>query len=349
VRPVPEPEIETPLDLDALDVWIGDQLPGRRGHLQARRMGEGTGIANALYLINRDEHRWVLRRPPAVKNDPSASDTKREWRILCALDGTDVPHPTPRLLCDDPQIIGSTFMIMDAVDGFTPGLELPAPFDRDLALRRQLAFAYVDGCAALSMVDWRQRGLDGLGRPDGFLERQVSRWTAQLDRYRARPLTDFDFVAAWLEANRPAMSPAAILHGDYSPFNLMVAFDPPARLAAIVDWDTGTIGDPLLDIGHLLARWAEPGEEPVITVQAGGLAGYPTRSEMAKRYEERTGRDLGALAYYETLALFKLAVILEGGYSRQAAAGIPDDRNTMTDMAPRLLRGAAEFARGQRI
>jgi aminoglycoside phosphotransferase (APT) family kinase protein len=199
------------------------------------------------------------------------------------------------------------------------------------------------------MVDWRQRGLDGLGKPEGFLERQISRWTAQLDRYRTRPLPELDFVASWLDANRPAMSPAAILHGDYSPFNVMVAPDRPVRLAAIVDWDTGTIGDPLLDIGHLLARWTEPGEEPVITVQAGGLAGYPSRAEMAKRYEERTGRDLTALPYYEALALFKLAVILEGGYARQAASGAPDERNTMTDMAPRLLRGAAEFARGRRV
>lgn len=346
---MPEATAETQFQVEALDAWIGDRLPGRPGRLQATRMGEGTGIANALYLISRDEHCWVLRRPPAVKNDPSASDTKREWRILRALDGTDVPHPTPRLFCEDPEVIGSTFMIMDVVEGFTPGFELPDPFDRDHALRRQLAFAYVDGCAGLSMVDWRERGLDGLGKPEGFLERQVSRWTAQLDRYRNRPLPDFDFVAAWLEANRPAMSPAAILHGDYSPFNLMVAPDPPARLAAIVDWDTGTIGDPLLDIGHLLARWTEPGEEPVITVQAGGLAGYPTRREMAERYEQRTGRDLAALPYYEALALFKLAVILEGGYSRQAAAGVRHESNTMADVVPRLLRGAAEFARGQRI
>jgi aminoglycoside phosphotransferase (APT) family kinase protein len=338
------------LDLDhtALDEWIGDRLPGAGAGLTARRMGTGTGTANALYLISRGKHQWVLRRPPAAKNHPSASDTRREWRILRALEGTGVPHPAPRLLCEDPGVLGATFMIMDVVDGFTPGFELPPPFDSDHGLRRGLAMAYVDGCAALSEVDWAGRGLAGLGKPEGFLERQVGRWTGQLDGYRTRPLPDFDFVAAWLEANRPEMSPAAIIHGDYSPFNVMVAPNPPARLAAIVDWDTGTIGDPLLDIGHLLGRWTEPGEEPVIGVQAGGVEGYPTRAEMAARYAERTGRDLSALAYYETLALFKLAVILEGSYARQAAAGIPDSANTMTDIVPRLFRGAAEFARGKR-
>ena len=155
-------------------------------------------------------------------------------------------------------------------------------------------------------------------------------------------------MTGWLEDNRPEMSSPAILHGDYSPFNVMVASEPPARLAAILDWDTGTIGDPLLDIGHLLARWTEPGEEPVIGEQAGGTAGYPKRSEMAARYAENTGRDLRALAFYETLALFKLGVILEGTYARERAAGIPDERNSMAEMVPRLMMAAADFARGKR-
>jgi aminoglycoside phosphotransferase (APT) family kinase protein len=201
--------------------------------------------------------------------------------------------------------------------------------------------AYVDGCAALSLVDWQARGLDGLGKPDGFLARQVSRWLAQLDRYRTRDLPELDFVCDWLETNRPETPRVGILHGDYSPFNVMVAPEPPARLAAIVDWDTGTIGDPLLDIGHLLARWTEPGEEPVIDVQAGGVDGYPTRAEMAARYAERTGADLSTLPYYETLALFKLAVILEGRFARTAD-------ETMEVIVPKLLRGAAEFAKGIR-
>jgi aminoglycoside phosphotransferase (APT) family kinase protein len=337
------------VDTLSLDRWIGSQLPGQGQPLTAERLGVSTGIANALFIVSRGEHRWVLRRPPEVKNDPSASDTRREWRILIALDGTPVPHPTPRLRCDDPAVLGAPFLLMDVVEGFTPGFELPSPFSEDLSLRFDLGLAYVDGCAALSQVDWRARGLDGLGKPEGFLERQVPRWLAQLDRYRSRALPELDFVVAWLDANRPAMGSAAMIHGDYSPFNVMIAPDPPVRLAAIVDWDTGTIGDPLLDIGHLLARWTEPGEEPVIGPQAGGATGYPTRAEMVKRYEERTGRDVGALPYYEVLALFKLAVILEGTFARERAAGVPDERNSMAEIVPRLLIGAAQFGRGERI
>ena len=324
------------IDVGALDQWIGDRLPGAGDPLTAQRMGEATGIANALFILERGAHRWVLRRPPAVKNDPSASDTVREWRILRALEGTDVPHPAPRLLCEDVSVLGAPFMIMDVVDGFTPGFDLPASFDDH---RRDLAMAYVDGCAALSLVE--ARGLIGLGKPEGFLARQVGRWLAQLDRYRVRPLDELDFLADWLEANRPTSGPTGLLHGDYSPFNVMVAPEPPVRLAAIVDWDTGTIGDPLLDIGHLLARWTQPGEEPVIDAPAGGVEGYPTRAEMAARYVERTGADLTALPYYEALALFKLAIILEGNYARTRDAH-------MEVLVPQLLRGAAEFARGKR-
>jgi len=337
------------LDTVALDAWIGDRLPGSGHSLSAETLGADTGIANALYVISRGEHRWVLRQPPAVKNHPSASNTEREWRILNALEGTDVPHPQPLLFCDDAEVLGRPFMMMGLIDGFTPGFDIPEPFLSDDDLRHGLGMAYVDGIAALAAVDWRAGGLDGLGKPDGFLERQVSRWMGQLEGYRIRELPEVDFLTSWLEDNRPEMSPAAIIHGDYSPFNVMVAPDPPSRLAAIVDWDTGTIGDPLLDIGHLLARWTEPGEESILDPQAGGVHGYPSRREMADRYAERTGRDLGALAYYEALALFKLAVILEGTYARQQRAGVPEADNTMVELVPRLMRGAAEFARGDRV
>jgi aminoglycoside phosphotransferase (APT) family kinase protein len=336
------------LDASSLDAWIGEQLPGSDAPLRVEQLAANTGIANALYVLRRGQNSWVLRRPPDVRNDPSASDTVREWRILTALEGTAVPHPHPRVLCEDAAVIGAPFLIMDFVDGFTPGFELPEPFESNADLRYDLAMAYVDGCAALSLVDWRARGLENLGKPDGFLERQVPRWLAQLDRYAVRELPELDFVTGWLEKNTPAMSPPAIIHGDYSPFNVMVAKDLPTRLLAIVDWDTGTIGDPLLDIGHLLARWTEPGEEPVINVQAGGLDGYPSRANMAARYAEQTGRDLAAMAFYQVLALFKLAVILEGTFAREHRAGVPPPENTMVDIVPRLMRGAAEFATGVR-
>jgi aminoglycoside phosphotransferase (APT) family kinase protein len=335
------------LDVAALDEWIGDRLPGYGAPLRVTRMGRGTGEANALYWLRRGEHVWVLRRPPAVINAPGASDMNREWRILVALDGTSVPHPAPLLLggtdgpvggADGP--VGGAFLIMARVDGFTPVGVLPAPYDNP-AGRRDLGFALVDALADLAAVPWRERGLDGLGRPEGFLDRQVPRWLRQLDGYRTRDIPGLDRMAGWLEANRPPAQRPTLMHGDYSPYNVMAAPRDPRRLAAVIDWDTGTIGDPLLDIGHLLARWTEPGEEPATGVWDIEVRdGLPTRAELAARYAERTGADLSALPYYQALALFKLAIILEGSVARLGAA-----RAAMVDRLVHYAELSAKEAR----
>jgi aminoglycoside phosphotransferase (APT) family kinase protein len=310
-------------------------------------MGEGTGEANALYWLRRGEHTWVLRRPPAVINAPGASDMAREWRILAALDGTPVPHPAPLLLGGPDSPLGTPFLIMARVDGFTPVGMLPVPYDRP-ASRRDLGLAMVDALAGLAAVPWRERGLEGLGHPDGFLDRQVPRWLRQLEGYRTRDIPGLDWVAGWLGANRPPPQPPALMHGDYSPYNVMASPRDTTRLAAVVDWDTGTIGDPLLDVGHLLARWTEPAEEPAIGVwDIQAREGLPTRAELAARYAERTGADLSALPYYQTLALFKLAIILEGSVLRWRAAR-PRDAAVRAAMVDRLIRYAGLFAREQR-
>ena len=284
-----------------------------------------------------------------MKNDPSASNTLREWRILVALEDTAVPHPKPLLLCEDTDVIGAPFLIMELVDGFTPASSCLSRSPRSRRCATTLGWPTSTAARISRWSTGAAVGSTGLGKPEGFLERQVPRWLAQFDRYRTRELPELDFLCQWLTDNTPPMSPAAIIHGDYSPFNVMVAPDPPARLAAILDWDTGTIGDPLLDLGHLLARWTEPGERPVLTLQAGDNEGYPTRAEMAHRYAERTGRDLSALPYYEALALFKLAVILEGRHAQECASGVPAGETSMATIVPDLLRGAAEFARGERV
>ena len=334
------------VDAARLDDWIGTRLPGAGEPCAVERMGEATGSGNALFWVRRGEHTFVLRRPPQVVNAPGASDMTREYRILVALEDTPVPHPHPLLLCDDPDVIGVPFLVMERVEGFTPVGRLPAPYDQP-ASRRQLAMAMVDAVADLAAVDWRARGLDGLGKPDGFLERQVGRWLLQLDRYRTRDIPELDFVANWLDRNRPQMSPAAIMHGDYSPYNVMASPSSPERLAAVIDWDTGTVGDPLLDIGHLLARWTEPGEQPVLGIEIEQRDGLPSRVELAQRYADRSGRNLDALRYYEVLSLFKLAIILEGPSARRRLAGVPEADNNAA-IIDRLMRGAGDFARGVR-
>jgi aminoglycoside phosphotransferase (APT) family kinase protein len=335
------------LDVERLTEWVGDRLPGG-GTFSAERIGQEHGIANALFALRRGGHTVVLRRPPAVKNAPSASNTAREWQVLTALEGSPVPHPRPLLYCDDADVIGVPFLVMSYVDGFTPTGTLPAPYDVPAA-RRALGFAMVDGIADLAEVDWEGRGLQGFGKPAGFLDRQVGRWLGQLGSYRTREIPELDDVASWLESNKPAEQKAGLLHGDYSPFNVMASRDSTDRLAAVVDWDSATVGDPVLDLGHLLARWTEPGEEWVLTTKdIVTREGLPTRREMAARYAERTGRDLSGLAYYEALALFKLGLILEGGVARARKAGDERRAAEVSLTVDRLVHFAGVFARGER-
>jgi len=337
------------LPVEQVTEWVGDRLPGAGAAFSAQRIGQDVGVANMLFALRRDGHAFVLRRPPLVKNAPSASNVQREWRILAALEGTRVPHPAPLLYCDDPAVIGSSFLIMSFVDGFTPVGPLPPPYDVPPA-RRALAFAMADAIADLSAVGWQARGLQDFGKPAGFLDRQVSRWMGQLETYRTRDLPGLDAVAAWLEANKPAVQPPGLLHGDYSPFNVMALPARPERLAAVVDWDSSTVGDPVLDIGHLLARWTEPGEEPALSrPDIREREGLPRRRELAAHYAERSGRDLSALPYYEALALFKLGLILEGGVRRAQAAGDTHQAAEIAATVDRLIHVAGQFGQGERI
>jgi aminoglycoside phosphotransferase (APT) family kinase protein len=345
---------EIAIDVRALDEWIGDRLPALGDELVLERMGQGAGVANVLYWLRRGAEVFVMRCPPPVVNTPGASDMDREWRILTALEGTDVPHPTPLILgsgTDTPT--GSPFLIMSRVDGFTPIGILPAPYDTASA-RTELGYAMVDAVAALGDVDWQAGGLTDLGKPQGFLERQVARWNGQIASYQTRDIPGVEQLSTWLDANRPAEYGVGLMHGDYSPFNVMASPHRTDRLAAVIDWDTGTIGDPIMDIGHLIARWTELGEEPAIGAWDIGdgipaeRTGLPTRVELTRRYEQRSGRDLRALPFYQALALFKLAAILEGRTAAAHRSGDADEVQRWSVMVDRLIDFATKFASGER-
>ena len=332
----------TPLvDVPALELWLGDQLPGAGEPLEVERIT--TGHSNEVFEVRRGGHRWILRRPPRVPLSPTAHDMMREFRVLTALEGTTVPHPRPLVACPDPEVIGAPFYLMEPVDGFVLRTSLPPPFDADVDARYGLGTELVDALAELACVDWRAAGLEGFGRPDGYLERQVDRWLGQLERYKTRDIPELDAVAPWIRANTPAMGDPAILHGDYKFDNVIFHHGAPARLAAVVDWEQATIGDPLVDLGWMLGLWDEPGEEPL---GAGGsvvttVDGLPTRDELAERYARRTGRSLEHLTYYKVLSLFKLACVLEGSYYRFVNKTSDDPMHGLFEfLVPALARRA---------
>jgi len=304
--------------------YLAQHLPGEDAPLEVTRISGGH--SNETFFIRRGSQEWVLRRPPRGPLLPTAHDVLREYRVLQALNTTAVPTPKVVLACNDTEVIGAPFYLMERVHGTVVRQELPS-YAYEAAGRRAISIALVDALVELHDADWRAIGLEDFGKPEGYLERQLRRWSGQLEKSRQRPLLDLDAVTAWLAAHMPQSGAATIVHGDYRLDNVMMDNDSP-RVLAIFDWEMATIGDPLADVGYLLSFWREPSDpEPEFTSEmwrAMEQPGFLTRAEIADYYAERTGRPVQALAFYEALAIWKLAILLEGSYSRHRS-GTTDD------------------------
>jgi aminoglycoside phosphotransferase (APT) family kinase protein len=327
---------------DRLEAWMDESLlPGKGSPLAVRPLAGGS--QNAVFELVRDDLHAVLRMPPPQA--PAARDNGilREWRVISALDATDVPH-TPALgLCSDPAVLGRPFYLMGFVDGWSPLSHpdgWPPPYEEDDAARYGLAYQLVEGAALLGNVDWQAVGLGDFGRPDGFHERQVTRWATYLESVKGRKLPGFDVAAAWLHERRPLDYRPGIMHGDYSYANIMFRHEIPPRLAAVIDWEMATIGDPKLDLAWALHSW--PTSAPGDADAANRLtAGMPPRAQLLEHYAEVSGRQVDDFDYYLVLAKWKLAVVLEQGFQR---AGDDEKLRSFGPMVLDLFAEAAEVA-----
>jgi aminoglycoside phosphotransferase (APT) family kinase protein len=315
---------EVPVDLDRLAAWM--DVRGLEAGPITDVVPITGGTQNILLAFRRGTRAFVLRRPPHHKRSNSDATMRREARILAALAGTEVPHPALIAACDDVETLGAAFSLMEPVAGFNPTLGLPEPHRSDPTLQRAMGFSMADGLVALAAVDPVARGVADLGRFEGWAERQVGRWRAQLDGYSelegypGPDLPGVDEVGAWLGAHLPGDVRMGLMHGDFHFANVLVAPDS-GRLAAIVDWELSTIGDPLLDLGHLLATWpVREGLAAPIGVAAPGL---PTPDEVITYYAARADRDLADLTWYRVLACYRLGPILEGTHARACAGLAP--------------------------
>jgi aminoglycoside phosphotransferase (APT) family kinase protein len=298
------------LDLSQFDAWFERSCPGEiSGPLHGRLIAGGR--SNLTYRVSDDHRSWVVRRPPLGHVLATAHDMAREYRVLAALHATGVPVPLTYALCSDPDVIGAPFYVMSSVDGmvYRTADELAA-VGPDRA--RGIAGNLIDTLALLHAVDPAEVGLGDFGRPEGFLARQVRRWKQQLDASRSRPLAGIDELHERLAASPPDGSPPAIVHGDYRLDNVITG--PDDKVAAVVDWEMATLGDPLTDVGLLLVyqRMQRLGDE----VMASAAPGYPSEAQVLRRYAESSGRDVASLGFYLALASFKAAVILEGIHYR---------------------------------
>ncbi|MEU6642842.1 phosphotransferase family protein [Saccharomonospora sp. NPDC046836] len=331
------------IDFQRLADWMDELgLPGKGAPIEHGFLSGGT--QNEIYEIRRGDERCVIRIPPPGAPADRDKGILREWRIVEALDGSAVPHAKAVAVCEEASVLGRPFYLMGFVEGWSPmgRRTWPAPFDTDLDARAGLGYQLAEGIALLSRVDWRAKGLHDLGRPDGFHERQVDRWTAFLHRIKARELPGFDEAAAWLRAHRPIDYVPGLMHGDYQFANVMFKDGGPAELAALVDWEMGTVGDPKLDLGWMLQGWPEDTNAP----EAAGagykdLRGMPSRDQLLAHYAEVSGRQVDDIDYYLVLAKWKLAVVLEQGFQR---AGDDHKLQAFGPIVLDLMRSAAELA-----
>jgi aminoglycoside phosphotransferase (APT) family kinase protein len=278
------------------------------------------------YLLCRDGAEVVLRRPPRPPLPPSAHDVLREAWLLRSLQDTGVRTPRVLATCDDESVIGAPFYVMEKVEGDVITSSIPEALDTP-AERARIGDELVDALVELHAVDWRACGLEAYGKPTGYLDRQLRRFGGLWEINRTRELPTMERVTAWLAANRPDSGVATIVHGDYRLGNAMFAPGAPARLNAIFDWELSTIGDPLADVGYMVATWAQEGDPENMLFTLGVVTrepGFPTRDELIGRYEERSGRSMRDVRWYTTLAMWKAAIFLEGSYRRRLAGTTED-------------------------
>jgi aminoglycoside phosphotransferase (APT) family kinase protein len=350
--------VDTPEEAAALDLpplLVRRPLEARldahglgSGPVQAEPVGEGH--SNITYLIRRDGGEWVLRRPPRPPLPPSAHDVLREARLLTAVDGQRIRTPRVLLTCDDEAVIGAPFYVMEKVEGDVVTTALPPALDEPVE-RARIAEELIDALVEIHAVDWRACGLEGYGKPTGYLDRQLRRFSGLWEHNKTREVPELDAATAWLTAHRPESPDATIVHGDYRLGNTMFARGAPARLVAIFDWELATIGDPLADVGYFTATYAAPGDPETTLFSLNRVTtfeGFPSREELIARYEERSGRSMSDVRWYQTLALWKSAVFLEGSYKR-LLAGTTDDPffRLLDEGVPEIARHALAIAHGE--
>jgi aminoglycoside phosphotransferase (APT) family kinase protein len=323
-----------------------DQLHLGVGRLTATPIGGGH--SNVTYALDRQDERFVLRRPPRGPLPRSAHDMVREARLLTALNATGARVPEVLTVCEDAEVIGAPFYVMKYINGHVLDDTLPASFV-DPSSGVQVAEQLVDALVELHAVAITGPELASFGRPHGYLERQLRRFSELLEVNATRPLPELELVHAWLQRNIPPTPTSTVVHGDFRLGNMMFAAPAPPRILAVLDWEMATLGDPLADVGYMTAMWAESADppDPMLDLsEVTRLPGFPDRATVARRYAERTGRDLSNLRWYQTLAIWKAAIFLESSYKRHLAGTTHDPyfarlKNGVPLLARRALRASS--------
>lgn len=309
------------VDIARLDRWLQEKGLKTDEILELERIQDGK--SNEMFFVGCGEQQWVLRRPSGIAWEKTEKGLLREFRLLDAIKDTEVPAPGAVALCEDREVIGAVFYLMDRVDGFTPAYQLPDAFVATEEVREQTAKAALDAAATLHRQDWRALGLEGFGKIDNFHERQVGRWAAQLESYQGRELEGIADIGGWLEQNLPTHWTPTIMHGDYHALNMMMAPELPPKLAAIIDWETSTIGDPFLDVIGFLDVW----------YSANKAYQWPAPDSLLDYYLGLVEFEPENISYYQALYHYRMAVLLEGIYQRSKSDDTRETQHVVGEKA----------------
>ncbi len=331
--------------VERLAVYLRGRLPGSDGELSVRQFGGGA--ANLTYQLHYGSHEYVLRRPPLGPLAPSAHDMSREYRVLSVLYRAYPAAPQALLFCEDTDVIGAPFFVMERRHGLVVRRSIPPRFRAQADAPRRMSAALVDALADLHAVDYAHLGLRDLGKPGGFIERQISGWNRRWQAAKVEQVSEMVKVFEWLQAHQPESPEGTLVHNDFKLDNVMLAADEPGKIAAVFDWDLCTLGDPLSDLGALLTYWSEPDDPPFLQAIAGsfmpvGVPGFYRREEIVQRYAERSGRDVSEIRFYHVLGLFRVAVIIAQIYIRFVRGQTQDQRfKAFGPLVPLVARAAA--------
>ena len=342
------------LDIGSLAAYLGGKLENLDGPLEVDQFPGGHSNLTYCLRVGRlraGQREYVLRRPPLGPVPPKAHDMSREFRVLSRVAPRFPPAPRVYVLCEDESVIGAPFFVMERRRGLIVRRDVPRELGVTDSYASRVSEAFIDCLAELHSIDIRRHGLDSLGRPDGFLERQVRGWSGRWDRARTTDLPEMTRLAGWLAARLPKSLPATVVHNDYKLDNLMLDPADPSRVNAVLDWEMTSVGDPLVDLGIVLCYWPEAGDPPMrreaisaVTTQPGWFS----RGQLLERYASATGRDLTGITYYEVFGLYKLAVVLQQIYYRYHVGQTSDPRFADFDQRVRGLAEAAVLAMERR-
>lgn len=337
-------------DVQRVADYLRGRLPGSENRLLVRQFGGGK--ANLTYLLDYGSDRYVLRRPPLGVVAPSAHDMGREFRVLSALHGIYPLAPRAFLFCEDGEVMGAPFFVMERREGVVVRTEMPALFQAIPQAARQMSESLIDALVELHEVDYQAIGLERLGKPEGYLARQVEGWYRRWQAAKLAELPAMERVYDWLRGNVPASSSVSLVHNDYKLDNVMFSPTDPSQMVAIFDWDMCTLGDPLADLGALLAYWSEPADPPswqlvASSIMPTGKHGFLTRKELVRRYAQESGRDISHIQFYHVLGLFRVVVILGQIYVRYVRGQTQDGRFAgMGQLLPLLGEAAWQTING---